>query len=134
MAGRKADLARHAELTQLYDDIARAAGETAFLGYETTTADARVAAIVRDGTSYQELEARPEAELRVEAGASAELVLDLWLLTGTAPNGRWTSERLAAANLGGTGGPRRRLGWERPERRRRRRCRRGRGATDQEKK
>jgi len=75
-SGRKADLARHAELTQLYDDIARATGEPTFLGYETTTADGRVTAIVRDGTSYQELEARPEAELRVEAGAAAELVLD----------------------------------------------------------
>ncbi|MFN8520883.1 MAG: alanine--tRNA ligase [Chloroflexota bacterium] len=75
-SGRKADLARHAELTQLYDDIARSTGEPTFLGYETTIADARVAAIVRDGTSYQELEARPEAELRVEAGAAAELVLD----------------------------------------------------------
>jgi alanyl-tRNA synthetase len=75
-SGRKADLARQAELTQLYDDIARATGETTFLGYETTTAEGRVAAIVRDGTSYQELEARPEAELRVEAGAAAELVLD----------------------------------------------------------
>jgi alanyl-tRNA synthetase len=75
-SGRKADLARQAELTQLYDDIARATGETTFLGYEATTADGRVAAIVRDGTSYQELEARPEAELRVEAGAAAEVVLD----------------------------------------------------------
>jgi len=75
-SGRKADLARQAELTQLYDDIARAAGDTTFLGYESTTAEGRVTAIVRDGTSYQELEARPEAELRVEAGAAAELVLD----------------------------------------------------------
>ena len=75
-SGRKADLARQAELTQLYDDIARAAGETTFLGYEATNAEGRVVAIVRDGTSYQELEARPEAELRVEAGAAAELVLD----------------------------------------------------------
>ncbi|MBX3032080.1 MAG: alanine--tRNA ligase [Chloroflexi bacterium] len=75
-SGRKADLARQAELTQLYDDIARSTGETTFLGYETTTADGHVTAIVRDGTSYQDLEARPEAELRVEAGAAAELVLD----------------------------------------------------------
>ena len=33
-------------------------------------------AIVRDGTEYQELEARAEVELRVEAAAAAELVLD----------------------------------------------------------
>ncbi len=75
-SGRKADLARHAELTQLYDDIARGAGDSTFLGYETTTADGRVTAIVRDGTAYRDLEARPEAELRVEPGAAAELVLD----------------------------------------------------------
>ncbi len=33
-------------------------------------------AILRDGTEYQELEALPEAELRVEAEAEAEIVLD----------------------------------------------------------
>jgi alanyl-tRNA synthetase len=75
-SGRKADLGRHAELTALYDDIARATGDTTFVGYETTHAEASVAAIVRDGTSYQELEARAEVELRVETGAAAELVLD----------------------------------------------------------
>ena len=75
-SGRKADLSRQAGLTALYDGIARSSGDTRFLGYETTTAEGRVVAIVRDATSYQELEARPEVELRVEAGAAAELVLD----------------------------------------------------------
>ena len=47
-----------------------------FLGYETTTAPARVRAIIRDGMEYEELEARPEVELRVETAVAAELVLD----------------------------------------------------------
>ena len=38
---------------------------------------ATVVAILRDGTEYQELEATPEVELRAEAGAAAELVLDV---------------------------------------------------------
>ena len=75
-SGRKADLSRQAELTALYDGIARSSGDTRFLGYETTTAEGRVVAIVRDGTSYQDLEARPEVELRIDAAAAAELVLD----------------------------------------------------------
>ena len=60
----------------LYDGIVRRTGETAFLGYETTTTPARVRAIVRDGMEYDELEARPEVELRVETAVAAELVLD----------------------------------------------------------
>ncbi len=75
-SGRRADLSRRAEAVALYDDIARTAGDTRFLGYQTMIADGRVMAIVRDATSYQQLEARAEVELRVEAGAAAELVLD----------------------------------------------------------
>ena len=75
-SGRKADLSRQAGATALYEGIARSTGESRFLGYEGTTAEGRIAAIVRDATSYQELEARPEVELRVDAGAAAELVLD----------------------------------------------------------
>jgi alanyl-tRNA synthetase len=75
-SGRKVDLARQAELTALYDSIARQAADTPFLGYETTSAPGRVVAIIRDGTEYQELEAKPEVELRMEASAEAELVLD----------------------------------------------------------
>src|SRR5664279_4691224 len=43
--GRKAELARHAQLTELYEGIQRRAGETRFVGYETTAADGRVLAI-----------------------------------------------------------------------------------------
>jgi alanyl-tRNA synthetase len=75
-SGKKADLARHAELMALYDSIVRATGETTFVGYETTSADAKVVAILRDGVEYQELEARPDVELRSGAAAAAELVLD----------------------------------------------------------
>ena len=75
-SGKKQDLARQAELTAMFDGIARRTGDTAFLGYEMTEATGRVQAIVRDGVEYQELEARPEVELRAEAAADAELVLD----------------------------------------------------------
>jgi alanyl-tRNA synthetase len=76
-SGKKADLARHAELGALYDAIVRQHGETRFVGYETLETPATIVAIIRDGTEYQELEARAEAELRVEAGAAAELILDV---------------------------------------------------------
>jgi alanyl-tRNA synthetase len=74
--GRKVELARHAEMTGLYEEILARAGDTLFLGYETTSADARVVAILRDGTEYQELRAVGEAELRMPAEAEAEIVLD----------------------------------------------------------
>jgi len=75
-SGKKADLARQAELMALYDSIVRQSGETTFVGYDTTATDAKVVAILRDGTEYQELEAKPEVELRTDAAAEAELVLD----------------------------------------------------------
>ncbi len=65
--GTKADLARHAELGDLYQAIQRRAGETRFLGYETTEAEARVVAILRDGTEYQELTGHGEAEVVMDA-------------------------------------------------------------------
>jgi alanyl-tRNA synthetase len=74
--GKKADLARHAEMTGLYEEILGRVGDTLFLGYETTSAEAKVVAILRDGMEYQELEAVPEVELRVPAEAEAEIVLD----------------------------------------------------------
>ncbi len=74
--GRKAELARHAERTSLHESILRRVGETRFVGYETTTADARVAAIVRDGIEYEEIEARPDVELREPASAEVEVALD----------------------------------------------------------
>jgi len=74
--GRKAELAHSAELAGLYESLARRLGDTPFLGYETTEADARVVAIVRDGIEYAELEAFGDAELRSEPTAAAEVVLD----------------------------------------------------------
>ena len=62
-SGKKADLARHAESTSLYSAIQGRAGDTTFLGYETTTADARIVAIVRDGMEFDELTGHGEAEV-----------------------------------------------------------------------
>ena len=76
-SGRKAELARHAELQSLYQAIQGRAGDTAFLGYETTLVrDARVVAILRDGIEYETLEAKGDEELRTEAAAAAEVILD----------------------------------------------------------
>ena len=61
--GRKAELARHAQLTALYEGILRGAGATTFVGYETTSAEGRVLAILRDGTAYDELTGAGEAEV-----------------------------------------------------------------------
>jgi alanyl-tRNA synthetase len=74
--GRKAELSGHAESQALYAQVATRAGETRFLGYETTAAEARIVAILRDGTDYENLEAKPEAELRAPADAGAEIILD----------------------------------------------------------
>ena len=75
-SGKKAELARHAELTSLYEAIQRRAGDTEFIGYDTTSGDARILAIIRDGVEYADLEAVPEVELRAPAAAEAEIVLD----------------------------------------------------------
>ncbi len=75
-SGTKADKDRQATMGALYQAIQGRAGDTEFVGYETASAEARIVAILRDGIEYQELEAKGEAELRVEAGAAAELVLD----------------------------------------------------------
>ncbi len=61
--GRKAELARHAELLALYEATVRRVGDTMFLGYETTAAEATVAAVVRDGVAYDELTGHGEAEV-----------------------------------------------------------------------
>jgi alanyl-tRNA synthetase len=65
--GTKADLSRHAELGDLYQAILRRAGETKFLGYDGTEAEARVVAILRDGMEYQELTGNGEAEVVLDA-------------------------------------------------------------------
>ena len=61
--GRKAELARHAQLTAQYEEILRRAGVTTFVGYETTAAECHVLAILRDGTAYDELTGSGEAEV-----------------------------------------------------------------------
>ena len=74
--GTKADLSRQAEAAALYASLAGRAGETEFVGYETTSAEARILAIARNGIEYDELEARGDIELRTAPGAAAEIVLD----------------------------------------------------------
>ena len=75
-AGTKATLGRAAAAAGRYEAVARRAGETAFLGYETLTAEARVVAILRGDLAYDELRAVGETELRFPPGAEAEVVLD----------------------------------------------------------
>src|SRR3954469_10131650 len=65
--GKKAELARHAELSSLYQAILARVGETRFLGYETTTAAGRVVAIVRDGMEFDELTGQGAAEVVLDA-------------------------------------------------------------------
>jgi alanyl-tRNA synthetase len=61
--GTKAQLSRQAELSALYGAIQGRAGDTEFLGYETTTATGRVVAIVRDGMEFDELTGHGAAEV-----------------------------------------------------------------------
>jgi alanyl-tRNA synthetase len=61
--GRKAELARHAELTALYESVVRRTGESVFVGYETTAAEGTVVAITRDGVAYDELTGHGQAEV-----------------------------------------------------------------------
>jgi alanyl-tRNA synthetase len=62
-SGKKAELARHAELTSLYGAIQGLHGDTEFVGYDTTTAESRVVAIVRDSMEFDELTGHGEAEV-----------------------------------------------------------------------
>ncbi len=75
-SGRKAELSRHAERAAQLQSIQARTGDTEFVGYETTSAEARVVAILRGGVEYDELTARGDAEGWTEAGAEAEIVLD----------------------------------------------------------
>src|SRR5205085_9329070 len=75
-SGKKADLARVATQSAQYEQIRARAGDTSFVGYETTTTEARIVAILRDGIEYDDLKAKGDEELRTEAGAAAEIVLD----------------------------------------------------------
>jgi alanyl-tRNA synthetase len=62
-AGTKADLSRQAESAALYGAIHARTGDPEFLGYETTTAEGRVVAIVRDGIEYDDLQGQAPAEI-----------------------------------------------------------------------
>jgi alanyl-tRNA synthetase len=62
-SGKKAELARHAELSSLYGAIQGRVGDSDFLGYDTTTAEGRVVAIIRDGMELGELTGHGEAEV-----------------------------------------------------------------------
>ena len=62
-SGKKAELARHAELSALYQAIQARAGDSEFLGYETTTAPGTVVAILRDGMEFDELTGQGAAEV-----------------------------------------------------------------------
>jgi alanyl-tRNA synthetase len=62
-SGKKAELAKHAELTALYQAIQARAGDTEFLGYETTSAAGTVVAIIRDGIEFDELTGQGGAEV-----------------------------------------------------------------------
>jgi alanyl-tRNA synthetase len=75
-SGKKQDLARRAGQTALFDGIARRVGDSTFRGYDELATGATVVAIIRDGTEYQELEARGDVELRTDAAAEALIVLD----------------------------------------------------------
>ena len=75
-ANTKSGLAQANLAASRYAEILGRTGPTRFLGYETTSGVGRVLAILRDGTEYQSLEAVPEVELRVEAAARVELILD----------------------------------------------------------
>ena len=66
-SGKKAELARHAELSALYQAIQGRAGDSRFVGYETTTAEGRVVAILRDGIEYDELTGKGAAEVVLDA-------------------------------------------------------------------
>src|SRR5829696_21763 len=62
-SGTKAQLSRHAEQAALYGAIQGRVGDTRFVGYETTTAEVRVVAIVRDGMEFDELTGHGEGEV-----------------------------------------------------------------------
>jgi alanyl-tRNA synthetase len=62
-SGKKAELSKYAGAAALYGAIHARAGDTTFVGYETTTAEGRIVAIVRDGIEYDELTGQGEVEI-----------------------------------------------------------------------
>jgi alanyl-tRNA synthetase len=65
--GTRAELSRQAGLGDLYQSILRRVGETKFLGYDGTRADARIVAILRDGMEFGELTGNGAAEVILDA-------------------------------------------------------------------
>jgi alanyl-tRNA synthetase len=65
--GRKAELAKHAERTSLYESILRRVGDVRFVGYETTASEGRIVAIVREGIEYEELTGNAEVEIVLDS-------------------------------------------------------------------
>jgi len=75
-ANTKSGLAQANLAASRYAEILGRTGPTQFLGYDATDAVGRVVAILHDGTEYETLQAVDEVELRVDAAARVELVLD----------------------------------------------------------
>ncbi len=62
-SGKKAQLASHAEVEARYGAVHARAGDSRFLGYEMTTADGQIVAILRDGLEFEELTGHGKAEV-----------------------------------------------------------------------
>ena len=94
--GTKADLARHAELGDLYEPSGAAPGRHQVRRLRrTTTAEGRVVAILRDGIEYEELEAVATASC--ERSLAAEVVLDAPRSTARAAGRSVTTACFASA-------------------------------------
>ncbi len=65
--GRKAELAKHAERTSLYESILQRTGDVRFVGYDTTESDGKIVAIVREGIEYEELTGNAEVEIVLDS-------------------------------------------------------------------
>ncbi len=65
-SGTKEQLSRQAGMAAVFGAIQARAGDTDFVGYETTVAEARVVSIVRDGMEFDELAGHGEAEVILE--------------------------------------------------------------------
>ncbi len=65
-SGTKEQLSKQSTLAAVFGAIQARVGDTTFVGYETTTAEGRVVAIVRDGVEFDELSGHGEAEVVLE--------------------------------------------------------------------
>ncbi|TAM61415.1 MAG: alanine--tRNA ligase, partial [Chloroflexota bacterium] len=77
-SGRKAELAHHAETAAAYEAILRRVGGPTFLGYQTTSAEGRVVALLRAGREVERVEPEASSGAGELAGAGevVEVVLD----------------------------------------------------------